>query len=204
MDIIDLETIRRALEKPGKSKKGLAEALGRFPSAVTSILKGTRELKLGELAKVTAYLEIAASSAPKKDHAKLEPRPPRGFHEDGVRYISEAATGPDAFREAVAHLLSGRPDAHAWTMKSDVLALMGVSAGDVVIIDQSVVPKNGDIVCAQVEDGLGAKTLFRVYQMPNLVGAGFDPSAVRPETVDGERVRVVGVMTELLRRRASG
>lgn len=55
---IDLELIKRSLDKPGKSKKGLAEAMGVFPSAITNLLKGARQLKLNEAPKVAAYLEL--------------------------------------------------------------------------------------------------------------------------------------------------
>jgi repressor LexA len=55
---MDIEDIRRGLEKPGKSKSGLARALGRQPSAVTALLKGERELKAREIAIVAEYLEL--------------------------------------------------------------------------------------------------------------------------------------------------
>lgn len=55
---MDIEDIRRALEKPGKSKQGLAAALGRQPSAVTALLRGERELKARELPIVAKYLDL--------------------------------------------------------------------------------------------------------------------------------------------------
>lgn len=50
--------IARGLEKPGKTKSGLAEALGIPNSGVTSILKGTRKIKANELPKINQYLEL--------------------------------------------------------------------------------------------------------------------------------------------------
>lgn len=55
---MDIDDIRRGLEKPGKSKQGLAAALGRQPSAVTALLKGERELKAREIPIVAEYLEL--------------------------------------------------------------------------------------------------------------------------------------------------
>lgn len=55
---MDIDDIRRGLEKAGKSKSGLAAALGRQPSAVTALLKGERELKAREIAVVARYLEL--------------------------------------------------------------------------------------------------------------------------------------------------
>lgn len=51
--------IKRGLEKPGKSKTGLAAALGRNPSMVTSLLAGTRQLKADEVPIIAAYLGVA-------------------------------------------------------------------------------------------------------------------------------------------------
>jgi repressor LexA len=55
---MDIEDIRRGLQKPGKSKSGLAKALGRQPSMVTALLKGERELKAREIPIVAKYLEL--------------------------------------------------------------------------------------------------------------------------------------------------
>lgn len=52
-----LDWIVRGLQKPGKTKKGLAGVLGVHPSGVTALLKGERRLQLVEVPKVAAYLE---------------------------------------------------------------------------------------------------------------------------------------------------
>jgi hypothetical protein len=54
----DLDWIREGLRKPGKSRSGLAAALGRAPSAVTALLKGERKLKADEITVISAYLEF--------------------------------------------------------------------------------------------------------------------------------------------------
>lgn len=55
---MDIALIERALKKPGKSKKGLAAALGRAPQAVTALLGGGRLLKANEVQIVAEYLEL--------------------------------------------------------------------------------------------------------------------------------------------------
>jgi hypothetical protein len=55
---MELSEIEEGLKKPGKSKKGLAQALGRQPSAVTALLHGEREIKAREVPIIRAYLEL--------------------------------------------------------------------------------------------------------------------------------------------------
>lgn len=56
----DLEWIKLGLGKPGKTKAGLAKAIGRAPSAITAMFNGGRRLQLSEVPKVAAYLEVDA------------------------------------------------------------------------------------------------------------------------------------------------
>jgi hypothetical protein len=55
---MDIKLIEQALKKPGKSKSGLARALGKHPTAVTNILKGDREIKAREMPIIAEYLEL--------------------------------------------------------------------------------------------------------------------------------------------------
>lgn len=53
-----IELIERALTKPGKTKGGLADALGIAQSGVTAILAGTRRIQASEVAKIIDYLDL--------------------------------------------------------------------------------------------------------------------------------------------------
>lgn len=64
---MDVEWIRTALRRPGKSQAGLARALGRDPSAVTKLLQGSRQLKAAEIAKVQAYLAAQPEATARPD-----------------------------------------------------------------------------------------------------------------------------------------
>jgi phage repressor protein C with HTH and peptisase S24 domain len=79
---MDIEDIKKALEQPGKSKSGLAKALGIPNSAVTALLKGQRLLKLRELPKVKEY--FASDSEPEFGASETD-RPTTGILEIDVR-----------------------------------------------------------------------------------------------------------------------
>ena len=56
--MLDVAMIERALEKPGKTKGGLARAMGVRPGAVSEILGGQRLIKAAEIPLITEYLEL--------------------------------------------------------------------------------------------------------------------------------------------------
>jgi repressor LexA len=56
--MLDIAMIERGLEKPGKTKGGLAQAMGVRPGAVSEILSGLRLIKASEIAPIMEYLEL--------------------------------------------------------------------------------------------------------------------------------------------------
>jgi repressor LexA len=58
MVMLEIAMIERGLEKPGKTKGGLARAMGVRPGAVSEILSGLRLIKASEIAPITEYLEL--------------------------------------------------------------------------------------------------------------------------------------------------
>jgi repressor LexA len=56
--MIDIRMIERGLAKTGKSKGGLANAMGVRPGAVSEILAGIRLIKASEIQPITEYLEL--------------------------------------------------------------------------------------------------------------------------------------------------
>lgn len=64
---MDIDWIKQGLEKEGKSRSGLAKALGRSPSMVTNLLKGERQLKANEINRIARYLEEAAPPTPRRE-----------------------------------------------------------------------------------------------------------------------------------------
>src|SRR4026207_1101643 len=58
LTMLDIRLIERGLEKPGKTKGGLATAMGVRPGAVSEILSGIRLIKASEIALIMEYLEL--------------------------------------------------------------------------------------------------------------------------------------------------
>jgi repressor LexA len=58
--MLDVKMIERGLSKPGKTKGGLASAMGVRPGAVSEILAEARLIKASELAPIIDYLELNA------------------------------------------------------------------------------------------------------------------------------------------------
>jgi repressor LexA len=56
--MLDIAMIERGLKKPGKTKGGLAQAMGVRPGAVSEILSGLRLIKASEIEPITEYLEL--------------------------------------------------------------------------------------------------------------------------------------------------
>ena len=56
--MLDAAMIERGLERSGKSKGGLAEAMGVRPGAVSEILGGERLVKASEILPIMQYLEL--------------------------------------------------------------------------------------------------------------------------------------------------
>lgn len=58
-----IDWVVAGLEKKGKSKSGLAEALDLFGSAVTRIIQGHRDIKAHEVETIAIYLETPAPNS---------------------------------------------------------------------------------------------------------------------------------------------
>src|SRR5499427_4866560 len=56
--MLEVAMIERGLEKPGKTKGGLAQAMGVRPGAVSEILSGIRLIKASEIAPIIEYLGL--------------------------------------------------------------------------------------------------------------------------------------------------
>lgn len=123
-----------------------------------------------------------------------------GPQRDAEPFAANDETDPHG---AVKALIGNRPGAAPFRMKTRALELRGYLVGDVLIVDVNAMPREGDIVCAQVYDFAGnAETVMRVYEKLVLTAATLDPELQKPLFVDGERVAVMGVVTDLVRTRS--
>src|SRR6476620_10427029 len=85
--MLDIRLIERGLEKPGKTKGGLATAMGVRPGAVSDILSGLRLIKASEIAPIMEYLKlnsvpimgrVGAGASIEPEHEQV---PPEGLGE---------------------------------------------------------------------------------------------------------------------------
>ena len=85
--MLDIRLIERGLEKPGKTKGGLATAMGVRAGAVSEILSGIRLIKASEIAPIIEYLElnsvpimgrVGAGASIEPEHEQV---PPEGLGE---------------------------------------------------------------------------------------------------------------------------
>jgi hypothetical protein len=118
---------------------------------------------------------------------------------EAERFDYKSAT-PELAR-TVKQLIAERPGLEPWRLRGEALAAVGYLAGDVVIVDANAAPKPQDAVCAEAYDlDRGAANLiWRVYDPPYLVGAGPERTGWKPLAVDGERVRITGVIAQMIR-----
>lgn len=122
-----------------------------------------------------------------------------GPQRDAEPFAANDDTDPHG---AVKALIGNRTGAAPFRMKTRALELRGYLPGDVLIVDVNATPREGDIVCAQVYDFSGnAETVMRVYEKLVLTAATLDPELQKPLILDGERVVVMGVVTDLVRTR---
>src|ERR1700720_3939857 len=98
--MLDIRMIERGLEKPGKTKGGLAMAMGVRPGAVSEILAEIRLIKATEIAPIIEYLElnsvpimgrVGAGAIIEPEHEQV---PPEGLGEVGFAFpLSEETIG---------------------------------------------------------------------------------------------------------------
>jgi repressor LexA len=85
--MLDVRMIERGLQKPGKTKGGLAAAMSVRPGAVSEILSGARLIKASEIQLIIDYLELNAVPIMGRVGAgasigpELEQVPPEGLGE---------------------------------------------------------------------------------------------------------------------------
>lgn len=100
------------------------------------------------------------------------------------------------------------PEAHQsiWRIANSALDLEGYKPGDFALVDMTIQPEPGDVVCAQVYnfERRAPEAVLRLYHPPYLLTRSTDPRVdIRPLYIDGERVVVVGVVVRSTRERAA-
>lgn len=145
----DVEWIKRGLEKPGKTQRGLASAMGVDPSAVSKMINGKRGIKSTELPKIERYI---GESHPGAGSAPLTPQPrqlpilgaARGGIE-GVVQIDPSDPAPTGWVDCPPALM-GVKDAYALSIDGDSMATTGLSHGAKAFVNPHKRPRAGNLV----------------------------------------------------------
>lgn len=183
----------------GMSLSQLARAAGMAASTVTRFVNdqtNTLTVQQSTLEQIANYTGFRPYQFPGRA------RP--GFAEpDAIPFDLDDRAPQDWVRGAVREAKAGRNGIEAWVMKGAALDAMGVLPNDIVIIDQNLRPKPGDVVIAQIVDyqRATAETVMRVFQPPYICGHSVRLGPMRPEQVDEERVSIAGTAIGFIRTR---
>lgn len=152
---MDIDWIREGLKKPGKTQKGLAEALRLDPAQVTRILKNGRRLRADELDKVREYLEsaaapsLAARDLPVSRTSMPRDVPVKGSGACGPDGIFEFNSGPIDYVRRPPRFF-GLGDIYALYVGGDSMSPWREN-GDLVYVNPNQPPRLGDYVVVQLQ-----------------------------------------------------
>lgn len=170
MTIID--EIIEGLKKPGKSKSGLAKALGIQPSGVTAILsvgknQKPRQIKAGEVEKIRAYFadgESKAASIPEKTRDRFTPTVMTTVGQSGEMPLYRFANGGKGspILEQIPFETVHRPESLARVRDPYGVMIEGTSMvpeyrpGWVAHVDPNLIPMPGDTCVFRGEQADGS------------------------------------------------
>ena len=187
--------LKRAVEGSGLKPTPFAENAGLAASTVIRALDENHpgQISLRTINKIVAHYRIAPPfMTPSRTNSA-------GFNEPEV----EPFDGP----LPVGETTPTDPNHSLWELKTRALELAGYLPGDILTLDQSEAPLPGDVVCAQIYDLTHdtAETVFRRLDEQFLVTDTMDPSLRgQRHYIDGQRVKILGVVVKSVRSRAGG
>ncbi|KQW22119.1 hypothetical protein ASC80_01610 [Afipia sp. Root123D2] len=188
-----LEWLAHAEKTTGKTHTELAREASVDPSTLSKFKsQPNRVLTALTITQISTRWSIPAGED------VIGPGAPRGFGEEAVPY--KTPINGSMLDAAIQALIAGRNNCDPWTLRTRSLEAVGFMPGDVVLVDLSASPRDGDAVLAQVYDftSMKARTIWRRFRQSGelgfLVPASFDPDAGEPMLVNGRNVVVKGVL----------
>jgi len=181
--------LRDRIKARGMTPHGVSRAAGLNPNAVRDILAG--KVRSARFQTVAALARVLACRP--EDLAGTAPQPRQT--EDAMRL--ETA---DAAWALQGLIYPGHSRAFPLRALSDALGDAGVLAGDILIVDPDLEPRDGDlaVVLFHAEDGQPTETLLREIAGPFLRPRSPNPIHM-PLGRDWKRARVAGIVTRVLR-----
>jgi transcriptional regulator with XRE-family HTH domain len=194
------DKIREFRERKGWSQERLGQAVGLLASAISKLENGQKQLRVTEVQKIAAALEVPVTEFFDPAVAPAEHPAQRGFSDDLVPY---QANPGDPFL--------GLQSEHRYlmTVTCDSLTRLGIARGMVVVVDGSAAEcgalRPEVVVRAQYhpasETAFGkAVTLLRQYVSPGLLvtrsDMTFDPAVL---DLNHDDVQILGVIKSVHR-----
>lgn len=185
--------------KVGVTAEEIAKKRGLSRVNVSHILTGRQRMSLDWAKAFAEVLQVPLATVLEKagaidTHTAREVSP--GFADsDAAAWVPGPGLAEAAQVPAIAAALGGgRGGVDVWQVKSQSMALAGILAGDLMLVDthQAERVKAGDLVIAQVYNRTGASTVLRRFEPPVLVSASSDPAEGRVHVVDGINVVIRG------------
>jgi len=185
----------------GLRQSDIADLLGRSPPVVSSIINGTRPLKVSEAEKLAEAFGVDVSEVlSRAGITSARTSRALGFSESEIAPWQPEEDNPkDQRQTAIANALGmNKMGADIWRVSSAAMSSHGYLIGDYVLVDQSAGfrAKSKDVVIAQVYDWNSgtAETILRKYMAPVLVGAVNEAGEVDVRVVDNRNVTIKGVV----------
>lgn len=193
-----LAWVRAIMEETGWSQSELARRAGITHATLSKFFNDADNRQ--ELSTATVGKISAVSPIPHYENARGNV--PAGFEEREATPF-DPKDDDDDLNRAVDAIRRGRNDIGSWRLNSRAIENIGYLPGDIVVVQFGVMPKDGDVVCAQILDNMGgAETAFRLFKRPYLVAASNAREHLTPTLID-DRVDIKGVVIALLRPRLS-
>jgi transcriptional regulator with XRE-family HTH domain len=182
----------------GLSFQQIAERANISPTTITRFIgdkSGQRTITSGTLEKISqavGFKPLEYKQSPFGAFAEAE----------AIPYESMDAPN-DWLDKTVRDMCTAVQSRDPWVLRTNALDLLGYNKGDTVIVDLSIQPNDGDIVCAQIYDWQRetAETVFRLYRKPWLMTHSSMMAPLQPRLVDDENVAIKGVVEAVLRPR---
>ncbi|MEN0079745.1 MAG: hypothetical protein AAF753_11605 [Pseudomonadota bacterium] len=206
---MDVDWFKQKQKQTGVTSYDVGQALGRDRTILARFYSGRQKMTYEQAEKFAELFsepldEVLLKSGITKSRNPTEiiplvadgdAAPWSPEREDEKEFLSNVT---DVFAE-------GRQGLQAWRVKTRAMALAGLLANDMLLVDTSEphTAKSGDVVVAQVYDWwLGsAVTVLRRYDHPTLVSASADPQDWKSHIVDENNVIIKGIVVASWRQK---
>jgi len=188
--------LRQQRDRQRISQRELAARSGVKQSTIAKIETGDQQLKLHHIKLFADALKVRPVDLlpiDLLDDALIQQETQEGEAEPYIPPANDSLNTPNR-PIFIDNLLHNAPHCSAWVLKNTALDQQGYRAGDIFIMDETVKPKSGDIVCAQIYKGDEAETAFRIYHPPYLLTATQDDKKRDPIHIESRDVMIKGTV----------